>query len=202
MRNYNKGFTLLELIISITLIGLIVVILAGAMRVSSRSIASGEKKIEYLDRMRATINFIDSQIQSQIPLTYEEDGENKYYFKGERELLQFSTNYSIWGGEKGYVIATYWVQTNSNGKQELYVSETIVGTNFKRETKLTEEMDTIYFEYFYTDPTEEQGTWVDNWDDETSIPEKILFHFVNNNIDSAVVIPVRVIYSTEKGIVE
>jgi general secretion pathway protein J len=202
MRNYNKGFTLLELIISITLIGLIVVILAGAMRVSSRSIASGEKKIEYLDRMRATINFIDSQIQSQIPLTYEEDGENKYYFKGERELLQFSTNYSIWGGEKGYVIATYWVQTNSNGKQELYVSETIVGTNFKRETKLTEEMDTIYFEYFYKDPTEEQGTWVDNWDDETSIPEKILFHFVNNNIDSAVVIPVRVIYSTEKGIVE
>lgn len=196
MKNSNKGFTLLELLISITLIGIIVVILAGAMRLGSRSIASGEKKIEQLDRLRATINFLDSQIQSLLPISREVEGETKTYFVGERELLQFSTNYSVWGGEKGYVIVTYTVKTNNEGKQDLYISESIIGIDFTRETKLIGNFDRIYFEYYYVEPivekTKQQGVWVDHWEDELSIPEKILCHFVYGNEDLAILVPVRV----------
>lgn len=196
MVHSNKGFTLLELLISITLIGIIVVILAGAMRLGSRSIASGEKKIEQLDRLRATINFLDSQIQSLLPITHEVEGEFKNYFVGEREFLQFATNYSVWGGEKGYVIATYTVKTNEEGKQDLYISESIIGIDFLRETKLIGNFDRIYFEYYYVEPLveveKEQGVWVDHWEDESSIPEKILCHFIKDNEDSPILIPVRV----------
>jgi prepilin-type N-terminal cleavage/methylation domain-containing protein len=191
MLKWNYGFTLLELTISIALIGIIVLIIAGAMRLGFRSVDSGEKRIESLERMRASLNIIDSQIQSEIPLTYDDEGAIKYYFKGEREFMQFPTNYSIWGGENGYVTVTYKIETGDNGKQVLFVSENIVGMEGKRDTKLFDAYEMIYFEYFYKDPTEEEGKWVDQWTDDVNIPEKIKLHLVEGARDLSIIIPFR-----------
>ena len=188
----EAGFTLLELTISIALIGIIVLIIAGAMRLGFRSVDSGEKKIESLERMRASLNIIDSQIQSEMPLTYDDEGVRKFYFKGERKFMQFATNYSIWGGEKGYVVAAYKVESGDNGKEVLYVSENIIGIEGKRDTKLFDNFETIYFEYFFKDPTEEEGEWVDQWTDEkVNIPEKIKLHLVEGTRDLSMIIPFR-----------
>jgi len=188
----DYGFTLLELIISIVLLGIIIVIIAGAMRLGFRSVDSGEKKIESLERMRASLDIIDSQIQSQIPLTYDEEGERKYYFTGEKESLQFSTNYSIWGGQKGYVIVTYEVSSEGDGKPVLYASENIVGIEGSRVTKLLDAFDAIYFEYYYKDITAEEGNWVEQWTDSSTIPEKIKVHLVTGERDLSIIIPVRI----------
>src|SRR4030042_3127635 len=127
------------------------------MRLGSRSVASGEERIESLERIRTSLNIIDSQIQSEIPLTYiDEDSNKKYYFKGEKEFMQFTTNYSIWGGEKGYVTATYKVEAGENGKQILYATEKIIGLEGERSTKLFDTFENIFFEYFYKDPAEEE----------------------------------------------
>ncbi len=106
--------------------------------------------------------------------------------------MQFSTNYSIWGGQKGYVIVTYRVETGDLGKQVLYASENIVGIENKRDAKLFDAFDKIYFEYFYKDPTEEQGKWIEQWTDDTAIPEKVRLHLVDRTKDLAMIIPVRV----------
>ncbi len=188
----SLGFTLLELIISITLLGIIVIITVGAMRLGARSVDSGEKKIESLERIKASLNIVESQIQSEIPLTYDEEGVKKYFFKGDRESLQFSTNYSIWGGQKGYVIVTYRVESGDQGKQVLYASENIVGIEEKRDAKLFDAFDKIYFEYFYRDPTEEQGKWIEQWTDDTTIPEKVRLHIITKTKDFSMIIPVRV----------
>ena len=189
---YRNGFTLLELIISIALIGLIVLIIVGAMRLAAQSTESGEKKTESLERMRASFSIIDSQIQSYTPLTYEENAVKKYYFKGEPQSMQFSTNFSLWGGEKGYVLVTYTVKTGDNGKQVLFASENVVGMEGIRETKLLDAFERIYFEYFFKDPTEEKGSWVERWTDTTGIPEKVRLHFVNGAQDLSLIIPFRV----------
>lgn len=188
----RNGFTLLELIISIALIGIIVLIIVGVMRLAAQSTESGEKKTEYLERMRTSFSIIDSQIQSYTPLTYEEDAVKKYYFKGEPQSMQFSTNISLWGGEKGYVIVTYTVKTGDNGKQVLYASENVVGMEGSRETKLLDAFERIYFEYFFKDPTEEKGSWIERWTVTTGIPEKVRLHFVNGTQDLSLIIPFRV----------
>jgi len=187
----DYGFTLLELTISIAIIGVIILITAGAMRLGARSVDSGGKRIESLERIRASLNIIDSQIQSGIPLTYDEEGGRKYYFKGEREFMQFPTNYSIWGGEKGYVIVSYKVETGDYGKQALHASENIIGIEDIRETKLLDAFDRIYFEYFYKDPTEEEGEWVEQWTDDVNIPERVRLHLVEGTKDLSMIIPFR-----------
>jgi general secretion pathway protein J len=193
LNSRKAGFTILELTISISLIGLIVLIILGALRLGYRSIESGEKRIEYLERIRSSFNIIDSQIQSFSALTYNDDmGLKKYYFIGKRGLLQFSTNYSVWGGEKGYVVATYTVVPAENGKQFLYVTEHVVGLEQTRETKLFDHFDAIYFEYFFKDPMEETGKWVEEWTEEESVPEKVKIHFIEGAKDLPMIIPLRI----------
>jgi general secretion pathway protein J len=193
LNSRKAGFTILELTISISLIGLIVLIILGALRLGYRSIESGEKRIEYLERIRSSFNIIDSQIQSFSALTYNDDmGVKKYYFIGKRGLLQFSTNYSVWGGEKGYVIATYTVTPAENGKQVLYVTEHIVGLESTREAKLFDHFDAIYFEYFFKGPMEEAGKWVEEWTEEESVPEKVKIHFIEGTKDLPMIIPLRI----------
>ena len=188
----RTGFTLLELTISVAIIGIIVLLILGALRLGLRSVESGEKRISSLERLRTSMNVIDSQIQSFIPLTYDDNGERKYYFKGERAFMQFSTNYSIWSGEKGYVIVTYSVKTDEGGKQVLYANENVVGMEGQRETKLFDSFQTVYFEYFFKDPTEQEGKWVDQWTDFTRTPRKVRLHFIEGAIDFSVIVPMRV----------
>jgi len=187
----RRGFTLLELMISITLIGIIVLIVAGAMRLGYRSVDAGERKIESLERMRASLSLIDSQIQSEIPLTIDEDGTRKFYFRGEKGTLQFPTNYSLWGGQTGYVLVTYSVVSDNRGKQTLWVSESIIGAGNKIEAKLFESLDEVSFQYFYKGPTDQEGKWVEQWTENTGIPEKVSVRLVQGTRELSLVIPMR-----------
>jgi general secretion pathway protein J len=187
----QNGFTLLELIISIAILGIIILIIAGATRLGFRSVDTGEKKIESLERLKTSLTIMESQILSEIPLTYDEDGSKKYYFKGSRDSLQFSTNSSLLSGQRGYVLASYRVVPDQNGKQVLYLSENSIGMENKTETKLLDGSDEIYFEYFYKDPTAEQGTWVKEYPDAATMPEKMTIHIVQGGRDLSMIIPMR-----------
>lgn len=187
----RAGFTLLELIISVTIIGIIVLMVMGAMRLGFRSVSSGEKKMESFERMRASLTIIDSQIQSGIPVTYIEDGDLKYYFKGQRGLLQLSTNYSLWDRQRGYVVVTYRVVSDVSGKKSLYASENIIGIKDKREVKLLDGFDEMYFEYFYKDPIDGKEKWVEEVKYNLYIPEKVRLHIVDGTKRLSINIPVR-----------
>lgn len=187
----DYGFTLLELMISLAILGIIIVIIIGALRLGFRSVDSGEKKMNSLERIRASLLIIDSQIQSQIPLTYAEEGETRYYFSGDSKSLNFSTNYSIWGGQKGYVIVTYRVEPDEKGKEILYASESIMGIEGSKETKLLDNFDAIYFEYFSKGPTEKEGQWSRELTGDHNIPGKIKLHTVTGEKDLSMIIPIR-----------
>ena len=187
----KSGFTLLELMISIAIVGIMVSILVAVLRLGFRSVEAGEKKIESLERVRASFNLIDAQIQSELPLTYEENGENKYYFKGRSDTLEFSTNHSIWEGEKGFVVVSYRVVEESQGKRTLWASENRVGQENKKEIKLLDLFDEMYFEYFYQDPTEEEGKWIDEWTEAAFLPKKIRIHLIKDRKDLSLILPMK-----------
>ena len=169
----RAGFTLLELLISISILGLMIIILMGVLRLGVRSVESGEKKIAASERIRIALNMIDAQIRSAFPLTREVNGENKFYFKGERTSLELTTHYSIWEGEIGYCLVSYRLVEGERNKWALWASEGKAGQEIKREIKLLDGLDNLSFEYFYKDPTESQGKWVEQWTEEKFLPEKI-----------------------------
>jgi len=196
----SPGFTLLELLLSVVIISLIILIIVSALRLGFRSVEAGEKKAESLERVRNAITILESQIQSEIPLAYYENAEKKYYFRGGRTFLDMATNYSLWGGEKGYVVVHYQVSQETDGRQTLWVKENIVGQENSRETRMLEQADEFYFEYFVRDtskdPKDEAGRWVDEWVDDAAVPttdklEKIKFHVRLGNRALDWIIPLK-----------
>jgi len=186
-----RGFTLLELLVAMTLLVLIVVITMGAMRIGYRSVAAGEKKMEDQERLRTALSMIDAQIQSQVPLTYEEEGNSKSYFRGDDKTLRFSTNSSIWGGRRGYVIVEYKVEADNSGKDVLRVSEQIPGVEGQWNARLIA-ADKISFDYFYRNPTEEEGMWLETLSEGTFIPDKVRIRLARKEGNVSLALPVRV----------
>jgi prepilin-type N-terminal cleavage/methylation domain-containing protein len=187
----HSGFTLLELMISIAIIGIMIFILMAVLRIGFRTVGAGEKKMNALERARTSLNILDAQIQSAFPLTHEENGEKVSSLKGGRDSLELATNFSIWEGEKGYVIVSYQVAEGTGGKKALTASETAIGHAEKRSLTLLDFFDNLYFEYYFKDPTEEEGKWVDQWTDKILSPEKIRLHLVSGKKDLALIMPLR-----------
>ncbi|MCE5263984.1 MAG: prepilin-type N-terminal cleavage/methylation domain-containing protein [Deltaproteobacteria bacterium] len=194
MRTTDKsagGFTLLELLISMSLLVVIVSITMGAMRMGSRAIAAGEKRMDGQERFRTVLSIMDAQIQSQVPLSYDEGGNKKYRFRGDGKSLRLSTNYSIWDGRRGYVMVDYRVETDDAGNEILYASEQVPGIEGRRESRLIDAA-AISFDYFYKDPTEEQGKWVETLSEGTVIPERIRLRVKRKPENFSLIFPVRV----------
>jgi general secretion pathway protein J len=173
------GFTLLELLISMTLLLLIVVILGGAFRLGFRSLDAGEKRIEAIERFRTSVGIITDQLQSAVPLTYDEDGTKNSYFKGNAETLRFASGYSIWGENQGTVIVSYRLEYGDDGRWALYAAERGIGIGMEeiREIKLFDKVKRFSFSYFGKDVAEEKGRWKTEWTDDTTTPEQVQITF-------------------------
>jgi general secretion pathway protein J len=190
----QSGFTLLELLVSIVLIGLIVAIVGASMRLGYRSLDKGEKKALILERFKVSLNLMDAQIQSGMPLKTTgstADEINQYLFEGKKDSVKFASNYSLMGGQKGYVIVAYRVETGANDKRTLFAQENTIGMENQKEVKLLEGFDDIHFEYFFKEATEEQGQWVEEWTDTMTIPGKVRIHLAWGNQQISLVVPVR-----------
>jgi prepilin-type N-terminal cleavage/methylation domain-containing protein len=191
MLKNERGLTLLELMISIVLVGTILLIVSGAMRLGYRSVDSGEKKVESLERFRSSLAIISAQLQSGMPLVSREDVSRRYYFNGAADSLRIATNYSIWGGQKGHVIVEYRVETDGNGIQSLIAGENMVGAEKKNETLLLQGFNAIFFEYFFKDATAPEGRWANEWTEKTKLPVKIRLRLIQGRKEVSMIIPVR-----------
>jgi general secretion pathway protein J len=173
LRKKEDGFTLLEVLISISLLVIVIALAGTAVRLGINSILSGENKIEKMERFRSAINIITYQINSQIPISDEKDAMKKIVFSGSKNFLQFPTGYSIWDGLHGYVLVDYQVIQEENGQVSLKASEKRIGTGKIQETILFSKTDHISFEYSIKKDILGEEEWVEEWQDHKKTPEKI-----------------------------
>lgn len=178
----SRGFTLLELLIAITMLALITAILGGALRMAHRTLDKGEKKIHYLERQKIAFSLVESQIQSSFLYQFkDEEGQKKIFFAGSKDKLIFPSNYSLWRGTEGNIFVTYTIHLNEKEKQFLRITEQTIGLETKNEAVLFDDCTSISFEYFFKNAFEE-GKWVEEWPaDEKGLPEKIK---INVNCDA------------------
>jgi prepilin-type N-terminal cleavage/methylation domain-containing protein len=107
-RNNNYGFTLLEVLVSLTIMAMITTVAFTGLSVGIDSWHRGSRKIDELDRRFAMERVVQRQIASA-----------DHVFRGDRDQFEFSTTYSLSNGAGDPV----WVKYVLEGTEFLY-SET------------------------------------------------------------------------------
>ncbi len=191
MKPSPRGFTLLELLISLSLLVVILVIVTGALSQGSRSVAAGERRVEEQERFRAVLSILDSQVQSQLPLTFDGERGRRYYFRGDGKSLRLATARSIRTGQAGYVVVEYRIESGAAGGETLLARETTPGVEGGADTLLLRG-EGMRFDYFHRDPAEEEGRWVEALEDGTALPRAVRFRAALGRGVFEEVFPVRV----------
>jgi general secretion pathway protein J len=88
----SAGFTLLELLIAITLLGLLVAALFGGLRLGARAWERSEERLDESARMQVVQNFLRERLMQAYPLTAEDpSGRLRLAFEGTGDALRLVT---------------------------------------------------------------------------------------------------------------
>jgi general secretion pathway protein J len=115
----SAGFTLLELIISLTIIAIIAVMVQNGFKLSVSAWEKGESAVEEQQRYRYVLELMQRQMSSVLVLSssWEESSVDEEIFKGDDASLEFSSRISlIPGTQTGIVRVRYRVETEDGGK--------------------------------------------------------------------------------------
>ena len=186
----QNGFTLLELLISFTIIGLILVIVFGALRIGARAWEKGERDVEIHQRQRVVLDNIKRQIASTCLREIKDEdekgaGKKKIFFKGGSDGMEFMTRVPMmpttWSG---MVYVRYVVsEEDGDGKKSLMLyekdilfiktEEDIGGQDEEDFFELIPGAKDIEFAYLKgSEDKDDDPEWLDAWDpdSDTGIP--------------------------------
>ena len=177
----SPGFTLLELLLAITLLGLIAVMLAGGIRLGARVWETGEEHAEELARLEVVQGFLRRQLSQAHPLALPNNGSRRRYaFEGGPERLQFAALAPPQFGLGGFSLLTLDLDEGEQGKRlrlgwRLYHPEMAErpGPGEGRETVLAEGVAGIAFSYYGAPRRGEPPQWRDRWEGKRELPRLV-----------------------------
>lgn len=174
----ETGFTLLELLLSITILSLILGTIYGTLSMGSRAWEKGERDIDKIQRMRVVMDVLSREIKSTFPYMVtpsELDTHKKFYaFEGKRDSISFVSSVPLRGGKKGLSWLSFWVE---EGKGLVVVERDALRIDIFKERNfidrdkmevLDEHVSRMRFEYYELKRGKEEGEgeWKERWDAE------------------------------------
>ena len=173
----SKGFTLIEVIIAMTLLSLILVLLFSTLFTANRSWQSTEKKITQNDELRLVGHFIQRQLSQTIPLMWIDKDERRLIFEGGNNELRFTSALPAHRGGGGIQIITLKVnQVDETRHLDLYYRNADPDSSpFEKEDgieqiTLLENIDNIELAYFGREKLDEDPVWRDEWKNDELLP--------------------------------
>lgn len=185
MRNAGRreaGFTLLEVIVSVTLVAAMAVAIWSVFRISLQSWSRGTADIDSNQRHRSILDLVKKQLASiygvTAPINIESGGVIYPIFWGDRESVQFVSLVSLrFHDNPGLTLVSYELRRNQDPAtfQLIEREERYIGVDPSRESFFDRHDETVVmvfdnltsFSFEYLDPgnplQQMPARWVDGW---------------------------------------
>jgi len=155
----NRGFTLIEVLVSLTIMALITGIAFAGLRVGIDSWERGTRRIQELDRRVSVERLIERQLPLAIP------GQ----FKANRTTLQFVSPYSLANGPDDAMAITYTFEAGSLAYSETPLAKFAAGDTEGSLMQSLGAFTGVRFGFAGNDPLGKPA-WLDEWDSRTPPP--------------------------------
>jgi general secretion pathway protein J len=176
------GFTLLELLIALTLLGLITVMLYGGLHLAIRGAAIGERRAEISEQVRLIQSFIRREVSQVYPLVWRGEGKQRVAFNGGSEALHFAAILPAHRGEGGLYLVSIEAADSYSAHRRLIFSYRLARPEIQDfETKeapqervvLVEDIERLEFLYYGKREKEDEARWHSRWKDRKNLPRLV-----------------------------
>lgn len=169
------GFTLLELLISLSIVGLIVVMVFGAFRVGAGAWEKGEEDVEGRQRQRIVLDLLKRRLAS-IYLLEEAADVPPFLIRGDGKSLEFLSRLPVASDSRyAAVYVNYLIKQAPEGRGEMLLfhengiifadgNSGITAPEQDLFVELIPWAESIGFEYLKEDPDTGIMTWQQAWD--------------------------------------
>jgi general secretion pathway protein J len=173
------GFTLVELLIAITLFGLILTALYSGLRIATRASDAGEATAADSDELRAVQGFLRFELGQVYPLVFSDEGDLEVIFEGEPNGLKFVARLPQHRGVEGaYLIslavadardeASLVLRYRLTKPERQYLFES---TDLGEEVVLVSGLDSVEFSYY--GKRGRTARFYSRWDDPERLPKLV-----------------------------
>lgn len=181
MRNRAlSGFTLLEMLVSITIFSLVIAVLYSGYRLGIRSWESGERTHAAVSELRLAGSFIRRHAAQAFPLAISKDNAWRLWFEGEPGRLVFVTAMPAYLGQGGMYEMTLNVDEQTDGAT-LMVSRRLLHPDVETGTPgvedqarpLVEDLESAQFAYFGASEDGGEESWQASWGGRQRLPHLV-----------------------------
>ncbi|MCP1464363.1 MULTISPECIES: prepilin-type N-terminal cleavage/methylation domain-containing protein [unclassified Pseudomonas] len=170
MKARQQGFTLLEIMIVLSLLGVLLTLVGGALLGANRAVLKAQRYTVSLDEMRAAQQFLRTAISEALPLDVtEDDSQTDGFFAGGPQRMQFvATLPGVLGGG----IQRFTLQlVGPESRRDLQVafarfeSEAQVSVPASRSEPqvLLKDVEGLQFSYRGVSPKGQATGWISEW---------------------------------------
>lgn len=198
---YGGGFTLIEVLIAMTLLSLMVTLLFASMKICADSWEKGEKKITDVNEIAVVYNFFQRHLSTALPLWDDfssdpESGVRTFSFQGRNDFLQFVSHFPASANKLGAQIITLQTAQDEEDGQIINVSlapffPLAAGEDWeKEEVVLVKHVANFKLEYFGADDQSSEPYWQEQWTEKEFQPRLVK---VNIELENGIFWPEMII---------
>ncbi len=174
MPNRQSGFTLLELLISVSIFALLMTVLMGGLQLGSRQVGRLNAQLDRSAQVALVQTFLRAQLGDALPLTASGDESKTVQFRGRRESVD--------------LVSTAPQSVVTGGLQVLSIKATAAGDviagwrplrenpdepNAPRTTVLLRAVGALRFMYFGRPSPSAPAGWQESWEDMDRLPQLV-----------------------------
>ncbi len=172
------GFTLVELLLAITLMSILLGLTYTGLRAATRSAERGEKILAAGGEIRAAHQFVRRQINQMLPLPFavEDEGEEtRIIFQGDSRRIQYVAPMPGYLGAGGPQVQLLELANDRDSGVLQFSNSLLQGFEQERlydraPVKLLRNVDSAGFEFLGRDEDGELTGWVSSWDQQDVLP--------------------------------
>ncbi len=198
-KNLAKGFTLLEVLIGMSIMSVMMLLLFASLRICVQNWNAGEKKITQVSEAAIVQGFLRNKLQQALPLTDILSKKREFSFQGKAQKIQFVAPMAASAARLGLQLFTLTLKPEDNqlGGQLAVDIKPFFASGAEADWKpeeiiILKHIQQLQFEYF--EKNNDQGQWHSEWVDKQVLPRlvRITIELENGLLWPPIIIALRI----------